>query len=223
MKESKFIELLNLYVDHQISPADAALLEAEVRGGDPERRRIYRQYCQMQKACTELAENFRAEAAANPKIVEFNPRRRALFGTVAYATGLAAVAACVALVFVARSRQDQPVTIPVANVQGHVAARAKSPLVQTLASRQVLQPVIGPRLLRLQGQNAVLAAAAAPSVYQTSFADWMNNVRLSSMPVGPSDEFHFDTRATLQPDGHTYRSDRPFQGKVEWTAFQFQK
>ena len=50
MKESKFIELLNLYVDHQISPDDAKLLESEVES-NPTRRRIYRQYCQMQKAC----------------------------------------------------------------------------------------------------------------------------------------------------------------------------
>ena len=31
MKDSEFLELLNLYLDHEISPADAARLEAEVR------------------------------------------------------------------------------------------------------------------------------------------------------------------------------------------------
>ena len=50
MKDSEFLELLNLYLDHEITPADAARLEAEVRA-DPERRRTYLQYCRMQKAC----------------------------------------------------------------------------------------------------------------------------------------------------------------------------
>ena len=31
MKDSEFIELLNLYLDHEISTADAARLEAEVQ------------------------------------------------------------------------------------------------------------------------------------------------------------------------------------------------
>ena len=31
MKDTKFIELLNLYLDHQISETDAAALEAEIR------------------------------------------------------------------------------------------------------------------------------------------------------------------------------------------------
>ena len=47
MKDSEFIELLNLYLDHEISVADAARLEAEVQGS-PARRRVYREYCQMQ-------------------------------------------------------------------------------------------------------------------------------------------------------------------------------
>ena len=31
MKDTKFTELLNLYLDHQISPEETALLEAEIR------------------------------------------------------------------------------------------------------------------------------------------------------------------------------------------------
>ena len=80
MKDSTFIELLNLYVDHQISPADATRLEEEVRG-NPERRRVYRQYCQIQKACTSLGDAFRTEApapAATPQINDFKRRRRVI-------------------------------------------------------------------------------------------------------------------------------------------------
>ena len=62
MKELEFIELLNLYLDHEISPEDAARLEAEVLN-NPARRRVYREYCQMQKACKAIAVDFQAEAA----------------------------------------------------------------------------------------------------------------------------------------------------------------
>lgn len=60
MNDSEFIELLNLYLDHEITPADAARLEAEVRG-NPERRRTYLEYCRMQKACAILAADFAAD------------------------------------------------------------------------------------------------------------------------------------------------------------------
>ena len=50
MKDSEFIELLNLYLDHEISAADAARLEAEVQT-HAAHRAMYQNYCRMQKAC----------------------------------------------------------------------------------------------------------------------------------------------------------------------------
>ena len=64
MKDQEFIELLNLYLDHEISPADAARLEAEVQSNLP-RRALYNQYCRMQKACTSLGADFRAAGTAS--------------------------------------------------------------------------------------------------------------------------------------------------------------
>ena len=49
MKESRFIELVNLYVDRQISTAETAELEAEIQVS-PRHRKIYQQYCHMQRA-----------------------------------------------------------------------------------------------------------------------------------------------------------------------------
>jgi hypothetical protein len=60
MKDAKFIELLNLYLDHQI-PDESAELEAEIRA-IPRAAALYRQYCQMQKACNVLAADLRAQA-----------------------------------------------------------------------------------------------------------------------------------------------------------------
>jgi len=57
MKDSEFIELLNLYLDHEITPANAARLEDEVRR-NPGRRRIYLQYCGIHKACGIIAADF---------------------------------------------------------------------------------------------------------------------------------------------------------------------
>ena len=48
---SRFIELLNLYVDREITPAEAAELEAEVQANE-QRRRVYNQYCRIDRACT---------------------------------------------------------------------------------------------------------------------------------------------------------------------------
>ncbi len=207
MKDSKFIELLNLYVDHQISPAEAEQLEAEVKG-DPERRRVYREYCQMQKACAVLAENFRTEApAGDPKIVEFQPRRLPL-GAIAYVGSLVAVAACVTVLFTLRTRQSAPL----AAVAPAVAAAP--------VARPALQPVFGPKVLSLRAQNAELAESSADSA---AFAEWMNNIQLSTMPGASADDLRFDAHGTLQPDVRTYRAGRPIQGKVEWTAFTFQK
>jgi anti-sigma factor RsiW len=50
MKESRYIELLNLYVDHRLTPEEAAELETEVQR-NPARRKVYLQYCRIQKAC----------------------------------------------------------------------------------------------------------------------------------------------------------------------------
>lgn len=111
MKESEFIELLNLYLDHEISPADAVRLEAEVQN-NPARRRVYQQYCRMQKACTMLAKDFvetPADAAADKdsrKVVAFEQAGRSgsSWGPGFYAVGgLVAAAACFVVVMVKRS------------------------------------------------------------------------------------------------------------------------
>jgi hypothetical protein len=220
MKESKFLELLNLYVDHQISPAEAAQLEAEVKS-NPERRRVYREYCGMQKACSVLAENFRTAApTGDPKIVEFKSRRFPV-GAVAYVTGLVAVAAGVAVVFTLRSRPTEPETISAPIAQQVVKAPAPAVAVAT-PSRPPLQPAFGPKFLTLRAQNAELAESAAD---QVALTEWMNSIQLSSIPGASVEDLRFDAHATLQPDIRTYRAGRTIQGKVEATAaaFTFQK
>lgn len=53
MKDTRFKELLNLHLDHRLSPAEAEELEAALRA-DPARRRALRDYEAMQSACSAL-------------------------------------------------------------------------------------------------------------------------------------------------------------------------
>ena len=105
MKESKFIELLNLYIDHQISPEDAASLEEAILE-NPRRRQIYRQYCRMHRACTIVLDRGQSENGAEAtatRVVAFAAPRRSHRGY--YSASLAA-AACVTLVAVLSVRRS---------------------------------------------------------------------------------------------------------------------
>ncbi len=53
MKDARFKELLNLHLDHRLSPAEAEELEAALES-DPSRRKILRDYEAMQSACSAL-------------------------------------------------------------------------------------------------------------------------------------------------------------------------
>jgi len=168
MKDSKFIELLNLYVDHEITAADAALLEAEIQQ-NPQRRQIYRQYCKMQKASVLPAENFRTEArepADAGKVVEFAPRRRSLPGTV-YAIGTLAAAACVATVVMLNRPTATTVAPTNPNAGIHLTSAPAKPVQP--AARQELQPAyaVNPR-------GGAYATAAA----DRNSLDWMKGVQL---------------------------------------------
>eukprot|EP01035_Chromulina_nebulosa_P015261 gene15261-20220_t len=176
MKDSEFIELLNLYLDHEITAADAARLEAEVQAS-PDRRKVYLQYCRMQKACTVLAKDFAEKSAAaeaeGRKIVAFEPQRSP-WATGLWAAGGLAAAACVALVLVNRPAGNeqtapglaiaQPVAAPTeAKVVVAQSGLTIAPMPATAIARTVtvpvnhrveLQPVLTTRGLTLANQMA---------------------------------------------------------------------
>src|SRR3954468_4765975 len=102
MRDNRFIELVNLYVDRQISAAETAELEAELQA-NPRRRAVYRQYCRLHTASKQVYASFRSDVGqpasdrpAHGTIAQFESRRAKKFRWVHYAGGLAA-AACVAL------------------------------------------------------------------------------------------------------------------------------
>jgi hypothetical protein len=218
MKDSKFIELVNLYIDHQITPADAALLEAEIQQ-KPERRRIYRQYCQMQKACVTLAENFRSDAPTGDKVIEMAsaPRRMA---AITYAMGVAAAAACVALVLVNR---------PVPGNRGTPSAiaavtEALAPTTQTVAALDAATEHVSERAVLHSAFPGVGKddATASDAVAVTNHVplDWMQQVHFERVSA---DNLRFESSPALQTYDLTLRSARPYDGQVETTAFIFAK
>jgi hypothetical protein len=229
MKDSEFIELLNLYLDHEISAAGAARLEAEVQR-NPARREIYRQYCQMHKACSMLAAECSTASPEAKKIVAFEQPRRAVWQPVLWsATGLAA-AACAAFVLLNRnpaptSESAAPAAqyaVPVVEPQTPPPAsdsRAFARTVTTTSRPAELQPALNAKAFSLTNNQG--AVALTPEQFE-----WLRNVKLTPMPQAPSVEhlMRFETQpATLKTGPATYRSGRPMQVEAEFIGFEFKK
>ena len=157
MNDRRFIELLNLYVDQELSEGEARELELEI-AKHPDRRRVYGQYCRMQRACVKLLEQQEAPAprlaritreaatpqAAEPAIILQLPeliqqrarRRRNTWAT--WSSASLAAAACVALTF-AVLRQPAGVTGSPVAVSG-----APETIVATTATETEAAPDVVP-------------------------------------------------------------------------------
>ena len=251
MNDTEFIELLNLYLDHEISAADAARLEAEVQT-NPARRRVYQQYCRMQKACKMVAGDFNTELepavdASDRKVIAFNPAlaaaeaRRKRVGTMYTIGTFAAVAACVAIIFVGQSRkanqvpavdQAQPLAqntpiAPITNPDAtFVASNSAAPrgLVSVAPRSQQMLLVRDPLLLTGTSQaEAVRAAAVNQANNQLA---WIESVQLTPLQQRGADDLHF--AATLRSEGRPLGNRATVNPKAgqpaeEMLMFQFVK
>ena len=231
MKDAEFIELLNLYLDHEISAADAARLEAEVQGNLP-RRALYNQYCRMQKACCSLGADFRAEneVAFDPAIaaVERARRRRQ---TAYYGFGtFAAAAACVAFILVGRGRPavneaagNRPAEIAT------VATPASTPATVT-ATRPggiVQRPMMVADPLLLSGRNRSEAEFAMVVHETPESLAWIQGVQLAPLQLGvAAADLRFDAAPAtlLRPEARALVTlPTTAEKSVEKTAFRFEK
>lgn len=182
MKDSRFIELLNLYVDREITPAEAAELEAEVHRS-AERHGVFNQYARMDRACTMVLSQHEtvpapklaaALADAERKVVGF-PVQAGGRSKLVFFGGLMAAAAAVAIVFVNR---DVPQPTPLASVppqpQVRVTEMAPAAPVPTGREATVALPF---------GDRPVQTAA----VVRPAFA-WMKGMELSrTTPLSDED------------------------------------
>jgi len=211
MKDSEFTELLNLYLDHEISAADAARLEAEVLS-NPARRRIYQDYCRMQKACKLLAAEFQTGAVAGTpgRVADFDqqPAVRRHAGWL-YASGaLAAAAACVAIAFLAMSHRWQTGASN-ANIAAAPSFAGEDQVViaapENVANRSIPQTVTVPAIhLASQAnefQSVALGSAAnarsglryylGNSAASDPQFDWLRKVRIAPIQRVSIEEFRF--------------------------------
>ena len=108
MNDQRFNELLNLHLDHETTPAQAAEFEAELNR-TPARRREYAAYCRMHHACAHHIERERSLAPASfalekarldaERTAAATARPAVRRPLVTAFAGFAAMAACLALVF----------------------------------------------------------------------------------------------------------------------------
>jgi hypothetical protein len=235
MTHTKFIELLNLYLDHQISGEEALQLEHEIKH-HPGRLELYRQYCRMQKGCARLADNFR-ELAPAPQPASTLPLRRKAAGRTGWYAGIGALAAAACLTLIVVNRQPAPAAVqsPTSAPQNGPAAgfaQADRPLsARPLLSmpampqthQQVLQTVFSPAMVASNNPISAGDAIDAQSLITQADIDrldWMNRVQLQPLQL---DDYSFQVRPAAAEDHRTYRSRKPFDGNVEMTAFQFQR
>ena len=233
MKDAEFIELLNLYLDHEISAVDARRLEVEV-SNNPARNKIYHEYCQMQKACVILAQTSALETAYAPtesNVVRFQEAApRWSFGF--YAVAACAAAACVALVAVMRNGHGSanlaalaPESSAITNIQfapvSPLASNIRDlPRTVSVAARNA---DLKPAFVAYTPRSIAEQTAATPLERNDTRFDWMQRVQVSSMPRVMAEDLRFDQKANLAPEKNNLRNRRPIDARFEQAAHQFQR
>ena len=233
MKDNRFIELVNLYIDRQITDDETTELEAEMQS-HPRRRAIYRQYCQMHRATTLVYESFQPhvsgqqpEAAADRATIarlDSQPRHRWVRWAY-YAGGLAA-AACLALLFIrldsirtaapslaAAPRSSPPAVVVASQPPAAAMLRETDGAPQSLVS-------LRNNNLAVEQDYTVLLAALRQEEQRAAAAGQLQPERLPSL----FDDGVFESRQVLPAS-----NQRVFRGRqtpaqpAEFTAFQFQR
>jgi len=232
MKESKFIELLNLYIDRQISPEESALLEEEILQ-NPRHRETYRRYCRMHRACTIVLERYEAQNAladAERKVVSLAAPRRLKWGY--YAAGLAA--ACMALVAMQTfSRSGGASTSPLATTGHPQPSMERSEVATVLAPARPTAP--NPRTISKTedyiAQQLRLVSPIAVSPDRVSPAASDHRIARNSPSPAPVlraktptsiEEFVFENNPATPENTHIFRARQSDTG-AEMNAIEYQR
>lgn len=145
MNKERFLELVNLSIDNEISHAEAAELESELRV-NASFRRTYEQYLRLHKGTVLLFENAREGAPASPRLAQ-SLENAGEFATVrqqskptwwvpAGALGTFAAAALAIVVTEYSEPQNRPELAPVAAAQ--TTAPAAAPV--SVAATETITP-----------------------------------------------------------------------------------
>lgn len=231
MKDHRFIELLNLYIDRQITVAETAELEAEIQQS-PARQAVYRQYCQIHSATKMVYDSFRANAAGQPVLQPSRPGEIELFETkrgksrFAYYAGGLAAAACLTLVFMHYNTVPAG-TVPVAVAKTEIRpASPAAPVTVAAVPTPAVEPVVGLVSLRntataTPDYSAMLAALREQDEERAFASGHLQSNRGSSL----FDDGVFNPNRTVPTQGQPVIRPRqtPAQQQAEFTAFQFQR
>lgn len=231
MKDSRFTELVNLYIDRQISPDEQAELELEIQS-NPRRRQVYLQYCRMHRATKLVYESFRAQTeqpgqpARQPAtIAHIQGRIRQRRLRWAYAASGLAAAACVAFVVMRSNLTDASTASP------DLAAAQTTPAAPAVAV--AAQPAPAPTVRAEAPRQAELAnAALTPRDYASILAslrqDEQSLLSLQNNNGAPRlnslfDDGVFEERTGLQNRANNLPNRKNPRLQTEFTAFQFQR
>jgi hypothetical protein len=218
MTDQEFIELLNLYVDREISVQDAARLEAAVTASE-RRRALYNQYCRMQKACTMLSDQYTESGArADADTVVFPAASVWRMGPLMSGLVAACLLAVVGLRFRgALARVDAP----------HVSAQPASTLSvsapDAVHAADGMEPVFFARAPHApKGISSVFANSdVAPQLDQLN---WIGDIHLAPVVFTSNPDFLLTSRPELKATGLSDSQDgRDSQQPTEMTAFRFQR
>lgn len=232
MKDARFIELVNLYIDRQIAPDEAAELELEIQT-NPRRRQVYLEYCRMHRATKLVYDSFRAHSeqtgqparqSASIAHIQGRIRQRRLRWIYA-ASGLAA-AACVA--FVAAFRSDFGGSES-SGMQTLAAAKTTPAAPAVVAAPQPAPTSVATAAPR---DGEVPGAMFAGRDYASILASIRENeerlLSLQNAPGAPRlnslfDDGVFDERTALPNRGGNLQNRKSPRLQTEFTAFQFQR
>jgi len=230
MKDHRFIELVNLYIDRQITAAETAELETEIQG-NPRRRTIYRQYCQMHHATTLVYDSFRAQApgqaaaapASRSTIARFESQRRGRGYRWVYSVGGLAAAACLTLVFVRLNNQSslaEPTTFAATDSRPAVVVTTPQPSALPTAVTEAVAPRKEPVGLRYTADDTNYEALIAILRQEQERNGPMQTGRLPSL----FEDGAFETQQFF-PTGNqrTFRSRQTPAQDARFVGFQFQR
>jgi anti-sigma factor RsiW len=231
MKDTRFIELVNLYVDRQISPAETAELEADIQG-NPRHRKIYQQYCHMHCATKLVYESFRANAEQpageasrqrGGSVAQFeHSRQRSHRARWYYSIGGLAAAACFTVVVMRLST-----TSPGDAMAGKATSQ---PVVATLApSAPIASPAV-PAALPVSVSAVALTeqqtAAQLSAKRQEEMRAYALSQQRATQPISLFADTEFDGAQVLASGGQkVFQLKRKTDNRTPTVeaAFQFQR
>jgi anti-sigma factor RsiW len=235
MNDHRFIELLNLYLDHQINPAEAVELEAAVHSS-PALRRTYEEYCQLQRGCSQLGSSFRSCAPTAPRFTRSlqaaerkitSPRKpRHWYPLQLGGLATVAMAAGFALVVLTNHIPDSW-TNPESKNTVFKATQNVEILEVANSISQPEKVSIAPFIV--EPTHVVIGLGAAVAL-NTDYVDvtppglealeWMQ--RVDQLPIQPLivDAQIFSTKAMVPPDTHVLHRPRHSQASAEFTGLR---